>query len=243
MIPELIEDIVKLSIIIGCLYFSISLYVHKRQPLWRAPLERRRFTILLGLTLAVVAVKIAEDVLSRESGAIDRSILLSVHAHIPASLKQLFELITLSGSLKVLLPLTVLTSFTFFYFRRRFEARLLASSVANAAVLVFVLKTLVGRERPSLWQTQWYWGSSFPSGHTLVVSAFATALAICVARIWPASRLPALLIALLWLGLVALSRLVLGVHWPTDVMAAICIGVFIPLAMNMLLQLRNVYRK
>lgn len=234
---------VKLSIIIGCLYFSISLYVRNRQPLWRAPLERRRFTILLGLTLAVVAIKIAEDVLYKESGAIDRSILLGLHAHIPAALTRWFELVTLSGSLKVLLPLTVLSSFALLYARRRFEALLLASSVASAALLVFILKTLVGRERPSLWQTQWYWGSSFPSGHTLVASAFATALAICVARIRPAGRTPALALAMLWLSLVALSRLVLGVHWPTDVLAAICIGVFIPLAMNMLLQLGKANRK
>ena len=88
-------------------------------------------------------------------------------------------------------------------------------------------------------QTEWYWGSSFPSGHTLIVSAFATATALCVAAIWPEKRKLALGIATLWLSAVALSRLVLGVHWPTDVLAAMCIGVFIPLMMNMVIQLRK----
>lgn len=243
MILELIEDLVKLSIIIACLYFSISLYVRNKHPLWHAPLEKRRFTILLGLILAVVAIKIGEDVLFKESGAVDSAILLTIHAHFPASLKGLFEVITVTGSLKVLLPLTAIISFALFYAKRRFEALLLASSVLNAAFIVFIVKTLVARDRPSLWQTQWYWGSSFPSGHTLAVSAFATAIAICVGRIWPTKRTLALTVAMVWLSMVALSRLVLGVHWPTDVLAAICIGIFIPLSMNMLLQLRNAYRK
>jgi hypothetical protein len=35
---------------------------------------------------------------------------------------------------------------------------------------------------------RWYWGSSFPSGHTLVVAAFGIAAALCIGRIWPATR-------------------------------------------------------
>ena len=62
MFFELIEDIVKLSIIIACLYFSLSTYVHSQHPSWSEPLEKRRFTILLGLIMAVIAIKIREDV-------------------------------------------------------------------------------------------------------------------------------------------------------------------------------------
>ncbi len=98
---------------------------------------------------------------------------------------------------------------------------------------MYVVKTLVGRERPQLWQTQWYWGSSFPSGHTLVVAAFATAVALGIARLRPASRDLVVSAAFAWILLVALSRLVLGVHWPTDVLAAACIGASLPLAISL----------
>lgn len=124
--------------------------------------------------------------------------------------------------------------------RRRFESLLLAVSVISGAIVVYVLKAFVGRPRPALWETGWYWGSSFPSGHTLVVAAFAAAAAISVARIWPQARIFAILIAAVWVFSVAMSRLVIGVHWPTDVLAAACIGVFLPVAVGIALELRHV---
>ena len=84
-----------------------------------------------------------------------------------------------------------------------------------------------------LQRAQWYWGSSFPSGHTLNTATFAAAAALCVARIWPRAANPAISLAMLWTGLVAISRLVLGVHWPSDVLAAMCLGAFIPLLISL----------
>ena len=71
-------------------------------------------------------------------------------------------------------------------------------------------------------------------------AAFATAAVLCVGRIRPAARKFALPVALLWIFLVGFSRLVIGVHWPTDVLAAVCIGAFLPLAMSVALELRHV---
>jgi undecaprenyl-diphosphatase len=100
------------------------------------------------------------------------------------------------------------------------------------------MKAIVGRARPALWEAQWYWGSSFPSGHTLSTAAFATAAALCVARIWPRSGTLAMALAVSWAGLVAVSRLVLGVHWPSDVLVAMCLGFFIPLMISVANDLR-----
>ena len=239
MFFELLLDIIKLTIIIAGLYFGISTYVRSQHPSWSEPLERRRFTILLALILAVIAIKISEDVLYDESGAFDKAIMLYIHSYFPGSLNSIFKIITNSGSINVLLPLTIIVTLSLLYAKRRFEATLLASSVVSSAIIVYFLKTLVDRDRPLLWKTEWYWGSSFPSGHTLVVATFATAAALCIARIWPEKRMLALSFAILWLSLVAFSRLVLGVHWPTDVLAAMCIGIFIPLMVNMMFRLGN----
>jgi undecaprenyl-diphosphatase len=130
------------------------------------------------------------------------------------------------------LPLTLATGITFLAVRRPLEALLVAASTAAGAGIVYLLKTAAGRARPALWDAAWYWGSSFPSGHTLVVAAFATAAALSVARVYPAWRRFAASLAVAWITLMAFSRLVLGVHWPTDVLVAACIGAFVPLLMS-----------
>ena len=71
-----------------------------------------------------------------------------------------------------------------------------------------------------------------PSGHTLSTAAFATAAALCVARIWPRAGSVAMVLAVLWTCLVAVSRLVLGVHRPSDVLSAVCLGAFIALLIS-----------
>ena len=239
MIFELIEDTTKITLIVACLYFVLGAYVRRKQPAWSEPLEKRCLVIVLVLILAVLAIKVSEDVLGGESGPIDKVILLFIRGHVPGRLTGFFEAITLTGSFRVLFPLVTGATIALLYKRRRFEALLLATSVISAATMVYVTKVAVGRTRPALWETAWYWGSSFPSGHTLVVAAFAIAAALCISRIWPATREFALWTAILWICLVALSRLVLGVHWPTDVLVAACIGASLPLAISVALELRH----
>jgi undecaprenyl-diphosphatase len=236
---EMIKDIAKIALIAACLYFALGAYIHRTQPAWSTFLEKRRFGLLLSLVLAVVAIEVSEDVVSGESGPLDEQVLLFIHTNVPAAFVGFFEAATLTGSVYFLLPLSTATVIALLMARRRFEALLLAVSVISSTIVVYVLKELVGRTRPALWETEWYWGSSFPSGHTLVVAAFAAAAAIGVTRIWPRGRILTMLTAAVWVFSVALSRLVLGVHWPTDVLAAACIGSFLPIAVGIALELRH----
>ncbi|NDP48281.1 MAG: phosphatase PAP2 family protein [Sulfuriferula multivorans] len=240
MIFELVEDIVKMVLIVASLYFILGETVRRMQPTWSEPLGKRRLITLSVLILAVSAIKLIEDVVGGESGPIDRTILLFIHGHVPRTLSGFFEAVTLTGSSWFLFPLATVATIALLWAKRRFEALLVAASVISAAMLIYLIKMVVGRARPILWDTEWYWGSSFPSGHTLAVAAFATAAALCISRIRPASRNLALSLAILWITLVAMSRLVLGVHWPTDVLVAACIGAFLPLAMSVVLELRHV---
>jgi undecaprenyl-diphosphatase len=238
-IVEAIWDLTKMALSVAFLYFALGAYVLHRQPRWVQALHRHRMGVLWMLVLAVLTIKVGEDVLGGESGPIDKSILVLIHDLVPSGLNAFFAAVTFTASGRVLTPLTVVVTFTLLMAKRRFEALLLAASVIVATALVYVLKTLVGRARPALWDTEWYWGSSFPSGHTLVVAAFAMAVALGTMRIRPQARGLAVSMALSWISLVALSRLVLGVHWPTDVLAAACVGMLLPLAMNVALESRR----
>jgi len=156
MIFELIADIVKLLLIVVCLYLALRTYVRHAQPTWSAPAKKRRLAILLILVLAVSAIKVSEDVLGGESGPVDTAILLFVHNHAPGNLTGFFEAITLTGSSTVLFPLTTAVVIGLLLARRRFDAVLLTASVVGSAAVVYAIKTLVGRTRPALWEAEWY---------------------------------------------------------------------------------------
>jgi len=233
MIFEFFEDMVKMSFIVYCLYAVFRSYVQWRQPSWTMLLERRRLAVVFALVLSVLALKVTEDVLGGESGPIDRAVLDFVHAHVSSAMTTVFEVITVSGSARALVPVVSAATLALLWVKRRHEALLLGASPLIGAGLVYIVKTAVGRARPELWPSAWYSGSSFPSGHTLAVAATATAAALVVIRLWPATRRWAVGAAFVWTALVALSRLVLGVHWPTDVLAAACVGAAIPLVLSL----------
>jgi undecaprenyl-diphosphatase len=237
VILKIAEEIAELILIVVCLYLTISLYMRHYQAAWTNPLNNRRFKTALLLTLMVTTIKVSEDALSGESGIIDNNILLFIHSHTSNSITWLFEIITLTGSSSFLFPLATITTLILIYQNNRSEALLLATSVISSAFVIYVIKVLVNRSRPALWDTAWYWGSSFPSGHTLAVTAYATAVVLCLSRVRSESRNIGLLIAIIWVLLIAISRLVLGVHWPTDVLVAICIGAFLPIAISYLFKL------
>src|SRR5204863_77708 len=79
-------------------------------------------------------------------------------------------------------------------------------------------KSLIARDRPALCEADWYWGSSFPSGHTLAVAVFATAAVMCVWPLWPERGRVAAWTGLVWIILVTLLRLYLCVHLSSDLM-------------------------
>jgi undecaprenyl-diphosphatase len=105
-------------------------------------------------------------------------------------------------------------------------APLVALLAAGSAAAV--LKTLVGRARPGAGlQLSAETSGSFPSGHATDTTAFVVALALVLALVVfrrPVARLATVLAAGLLSIAVAASRLVLGVHWPTDVVAGMALG-------------------
>lgn len=229
----IIFDLLKLALFVGCGYLAFATYARRARAPWVLALATRRMAVLTLLTLSVVGIKVFEDVIAKESGPIDQAILWFLRQTMPPVLLKFFAAVTWTGAAIFLVPATAIACGWLLAKRYPREAAFLGASMASGWALTYILKTLVSRSRPELWSTTWYWGSSFPSGHTLSTAVFSTALTLIAARIWPASRRFVLPIAVLWIGLMGLSRLVLGVHWPSDVLAAVCIGVFLPLALHL----------
>jgi undecaprenyl-diphosphatase len=114
---------------------------------------------------------------------------------------------------------------------RRF-ASALAAGIVLQAVLVWAVKAAVGRVRPWIaFGLPTPFGAphdpSFPSGHAAGSFCVAAFLVLALPAAWPHARSRAravALLALLLAGLVATSRVYLGVHFPSDVVAGAMLG-------------------
>ncbi|MFL6673047.1 MAG: phosphatase PAP2 family protein [Massilia sp.] len=187
-------------------------------------------TIGLALMLAAgwVFGEIAEDVVrGAPITVLDVALAHWFHAHARAGLTQLMLVVTYCHSVPGMLALTLLLGW---WLRRRGESYWLLALVATVPggmVLNVLLKLFYRRARPHfddpLLTLPTY---SFPSGHTVAAALFY-GLAACYlvgqARRWPA-RIAVPFAAWLLVALVAVSRMYLGVHYLSDVLAAAAEG-------------------
>jgi undecaprenyl-diphosphatase len=214
-------------------------------------LFRGRGEIVRRLTLAAVVwltvglassafviwafAELADEVIEGESRRFDRAVLLWIHAHSPEWLDGPMRLVTALGYGQVVLPLLAAVVFAFYLKGWRLAATLLVVSTTGGSLLTAVLKAVFGRARPELFESG-YAASfySFPSGHAAVAVGFYGTLTLILAyRLRGFARWAVVASGVLLVLLIGFSRLYLGVHYPTDVLAGflaaplwvVCVGV------------------
>lgn len=175
--------------------------------------------LLAGLVLPwVVFVNVAEDIW--ESGGFigDKQILELLHAHATPGLDKLALALTAAGDPLPMGVLAALITVGLAGWGTRQKAWFFGLSVGGAMLLNLLVKLVFARPRPALWlslKPAFYY--SFPSGHAMGAAALAAALGFLLWR-RPGRWLAWVLGPLFALG-VGWSRMYLGVHYPSDVLA------------------------
>lgn len=184
--------------------------------------------LLLGL------VWFGHEILEGDAAELDRAIILAMrvpgHAEQPLGphwLPSAVRDVTALGSTTVL-TLVVLVTASFLALRRRWRSALLVLAATTlGALAVTLVKALIARSRPDLVGRLMEEAShSFPSGHaanSAIVYLTVAALLFPVVRGWR-MRGFVLAVAMLLVGLIGISRVYLGVHWPSDVLAGWAFG-------------------
>lgn len=177
---------------------------------------------------------IAGEVAEGETGGFDAAILLALHpAHRtggstePAWLWEFARDITGLGSVGVL-ALVVVSACVFLLLANRLGTALfiLVATTLSGGVNT-LLKLFFNRPRPTLIDHNLHvYSSSFPSGHAMLSATVYLILAAVLARTTDRWRLRLFIlsVATLLSGLIGLSRMYLGVHWPSDVLAGWAAG-------------------
>ena len=207
----------------------------------------RLWPILLGLlTLLVIFGWLGEEVWRHGGFGWEKASLLALHAAASPGLDRLMAAVSVLGGPRVMLPLAFMRLFGLWWRRprgwrinpfapgtasrtpRRFSHSCPdlwrpALIVVGAAAMNVLAKLIVHRARPHFWpsiapETDY----SFPSGHAMISLAVLLAAVLLA---WPTRwRWPLLLLGGLFVGLIGLSRLYLGVHYPSDVLAGWAAG-------------------
>ncbi len=199
---------------------------HLLEEKFDSPLYRRiGWTLVIGLASAVVALVLfallADWMLEGETKHFDNTVLLGIHQYASPGLTRLMRVLTILGSTSFLIMLgafLVLLAFR----RRQRAAVLFAITMAGAALLTSVLKSGFHRTRPlPFFDIAPPHSYSFPSGHALASLCFYGALATLVSdriqKVW--GRVFIWVFAGVLIALIGFSRLYLGVHYPSDVLA------------------------
>ncbi|MBL4543957.1 MAG: phosphatase PAP2 family protein [Rhodobacteraceae bacterium] len=190
--------------------------------------------IAVGTVLLFAFVKLADEVLEGETRAFDEAILLALRT--PGDLAQpigppwLQEMVrdfTALGSTGVLTIITLGVVGWLMFSGKRRTAGLVLVAVLCGIVFSSLLKLGFARPRPDLVpHSVAVFTNSFPSGHAMMSAVVYLTLGFLVARTQHAVALKVYLVSLaLFLTLlVGFSRIYLGVHWPSDVLAGWAAG-------------------
>jgi undecaprenyl-diphosphatase len=196
----------------------------------RYPVQRQRIQIVLLLISAIALLRLvflAAKVTHGETIGFDETIRNAIHSISTPALTQFFSAITYLGSQACVLSLSACAAIILLAKRQSRRAFLIVVTMAGAELWLSILKAAFHRQRPEP-----FFGAhlppsySFPSGHALLsCCCYAVLAALFTAYGQARVRWFIRLCAALLILAIGISRIYLGVHYPSDVIAGYLVAV------------------
>ncbi|WP_299727013.1 phosphatase PAP2 family protein [Devosia sp.] len=196
----------------------------------------RRPILFAALALAVLLGAfgfVADEVIEGDTVVFDTAVTMVLRDNGdimnpigPAWLEEAGRDVTSLGSFSILGLIVILVLISLVLIKRPLTATYVTFAVLSGTVLSSVFKQIYDRPRPPMLEAMRVFTSSFPSGHATVSAVVYLTLAALLAPLCADRRLATLcIVAGIFLTLlVGVSRVYLGVHYPTDVIAGWSLG-------------------
>ena len=121
--------------------------------------------------------------------------------------------------------LVVVITVILYFLKYKREALFLVLTMSTCGIIMSFIKNIFERQRPEIHRLIEVSGLSFPSGHSTSATIMYLTLGLIAINVF--QKTSKYLISILGILIIATSRIYLGVHYPTDTMAAICLGFFV----------------
>lgn len=182
---------------------------------------------MICLVLFIVFLELGSQVKGTSEGIyFDKKIISYIHDIVTPKMKELMVFISFLGSAKFYIPVYILILFYFFKNKYYINSIALVNGVLGSAIINFLVKGYYIRIRPEKYFQIQETGFSFPSGHSMVAisSYFILTYLLFRKKPWDVKKTMAWVITGVLVLLIGFSRIYLGVHWPTDVIAGLSLG-------------------
>ena len=184
-------------------------------------LTKGSFALLLFMIIGYIVKFYPEMLVS-----FDQPIQTAIRGDLPETLTLLFRAITHLIDIPVIITWVLIVAFIFYRKQWKLESYLMLGNLALAGILIVTFKNIYQRPRPEILHLVEEKGFSFPSGHSLAVTIMVGTLIVIFSQrikdqLW--KRIVQILLGFYLLS-VLVSRVYLGVHYPSDVLASLCVG-------------------
>ena len=184
-------------------------------------LMKGSFALLLFVIIGYVVKFYPENLLP-----FDSSVQATIRGDLPETLTLIFRGITRLIDLPAVVSWSLLLAIILYFKKWKCESLLVTANLSLAGILIVSLKHLYQRPRPEILHLVEEKGFSFPSGHSLAVTIMVGTLTVIFSQriknhVW---RKVVQIGLGIFLVSVLVSRIYLGVHYPSDVIASLCMG-------------------